>query len=146
MVDLSVVELDADTLEFCRKLGTFFGDPVTDALYERTWRLGLAFDEQLHRQLGARRWLTPDWPTNEGSIGATPTEVAILAPEAEAHWAPTVGHVTPMLGEPAVRTFGAPAPNGRCCPVLPGATWLSRWIIWNLKRDPTSRAFSPEQC
>ncbi|GGM98547.1 acyl-CoA dehydrogenase [Streptomyces fuscichromogenes] len=78
-------------------------------VHEHERSTGDGFHEEVHRALGARGWLFPSWPTEEGGAGLDPVRRRILALELERYRVPHVTLSTTALVWAAVARFAEPA-------------------------------------
>jgi 3-oxocholest-4-en-26-oyl-CoA dehydrogenase alpha subunit len=101
-VDFSRVELDDATQAFWVEVRDFCDEYVTAEVLDEEFRTGSGFNERLHRALGARGWILPTWPREEGGAGATRLQGALLRYELDARHAPMISFGTTMLILPAV--------------------------------------------
>jgi 3-oxocholest-4-en-26-oyl-CoA dehydrogenase alpha subunit len=101
-VDFSRVQLDEATQAFWVDVRSFCDRYVTSEVLDEEFRTGSGFNEQLHKALGARGWILPTWPPEEGGAGTTRLQAALLRYELEACHAPMISLGTTMLILPAV--------------------------------------------
>ncbi|WP_432841891.1 acyl-CoA dehydrogenase family protein [Dactylosporangium sp. CA-092794] len=73
----------------------------------------------LHRRLGERGWLAPNWPPEYGGLGATIVEQAILSEELIRHWVPDNVHTLGIdIVGLALHLFGTGEQKARLLPGL----------------------------
>jgi alkylation response protein AidB-like acyl-CoA dehydrogenase len=117
LMDFSRVELDAEQRRFADEVRTFLDDVVTQDVHDHERATGDGFNEKVHRALGGRGWLMPDWPTAEGGAGLDPVRRRILDVELHRHQVPGVTASTTNLVWQAVQRFAAP---DLCAELKPG--------------------------
>jgi alkylation response protein AidB-like acyl-CoA dehydrogenase len=101
-VDFSRIELDEATEAFWVEVRDFCDQYVTAEVLDEEFRTGSGFNEHLHRALGERGWILPTWSREEGGVGATRLQAALLRYELDARHAPMITLGTTMLILPAV--------------------------------------------
>jgi alkylation response protein AidB-like acyl-CoA dehydrogenase len=89
---------------------------VTDDVHDRMEGTGTHHDRQLQLELGARGWIAPGWPVDEGGGGRSWAEQAVLAEEFQRAQAPIVGVGTTMLVVNTIRIWGSPAQKADVIP------------------------------
>jgi alkylation response protein AidB-like acyl-CoA dehydrogenase len=104
-VNFGVVELDPATQAFWDDCRVFFEEHVTEAVHEEERRTGSGFNEGLHLAMGARGWLTPGWPAEEGGADLDPVRRRILEHELERSGAPAMMIGVTQLPVPAIRAY-----------------------------------------
>jgi alkylation response protein AidB-like acyl-CoA dehydrogenase len=97
-------EIDALRAE----VAAFCEEHVTTALLEETERTGTYHDLAFAKALGARGWVAPEWPVEEGGAGMNPLEHATLGAELRRYQAPMDGVGTMMLVANTIRMWGTP--------------------------------------
>jgi alkylation response protein AidB-like acyl-CoA dehydrogenase len=104
-VNFAELSLDATTSAFLDQVRAFLDELVTDDVHEEEWRTGSGHHDRVHRALGARGWLYPTWPPEEGGVGATELEGALFEHELVERDVPTVSRGTTRLVAGAVRRW-----------------------------------------
>ena len=69
----------------------FVAEHVTREVIENERRTGDGVDRALTRELGARGWVAPTWPVEEGGAGLDPFEAAVLFDTLRKGGFPTIG-------------------------------------------------------
>lgn len=77
-MDFSRVELDAEQAQFAKEVETFLEGVDLDEVHEQERLTGNGFSEKVHLALGARGWVMPTWPVDQGGAGLGPVEARIL--------------------------------------------------------------------
>jgi alkylation response protein AidB-like acyl-CoA dehydrogenase len=95
----------------------FAAEHVTSEMVEEELRTGDGISRPLLRAMGAKGWVAPMWPPEEGGAGLDPFETAAMLGAIRAVGGPTVGPGTTMLSANAIRALGSPALRAR---ILPG--------------------------
>lgn len=80
-MDFGVIELDPEVQEFRREVQQFLDTHLTAEVIAEDRRTGNGHDQGFHEALGARGWIMPMWPVNEGGAGLDPLRARILALE-----------------------------------------------------------------
>jgi 3-oxocholest-4-en-26-oyl-CoA dehydrogenase alpha subunit len=101
-MNFSPVDLNDSELEFWRTVHEFMEHHVTKEVIDEEFVTGAGFNEKVHFALGERGWLMPGSPREEGGIGASDREIAILDLELSVHQAPMITAGTTRLVVPAV--------------------------------------------
>jgi alkylation response protein AidB-like acyl-CoA dehydrogenase len=117
-MDFGRIELDADTLAFWEEVRAFYDEHLTEEMLEKERREGNGLIPSLHRAMGARGWVMPSAPPEQGGAGLDPLRAYIV--ETELHR--RVGPLLTALGSvrlvtAVVRVFGSEELKAR---VLPG--------------------------
>ena len=117
-MDFSPLALNADVRAFWDEVRAFYDEHLTDEMLETERREGNGIIASLHRAMGARGWLMPDAPVEEGGAGLDPRRAFLV----EHELARRVGPLLPVLGSnrlcaSVVRGFGSDELKAR---VLPG--------------------------
>jgi alkylation response protein AidB-like acyl-CoA dehydrogenase len=68
-VDFGRVELDDAHQQLLKDIETFVADTVTEQVHEKERLTGDGFNEEVHLALGARGWIMPTWPVEQGGAG-----------------------------------------------------------------------------
>jgi hypothetical protein len=95
----------------------FAAEHVTPAMVEEELRTGDGVSRPLLRAMGARGWVAPQWPKEEGGAGLDPFEAGAMMAAIRAAGGPTVGPGTTLLSANAIRALGSPELRAR---ILPG--------------------------
>jgi alkylation response protein AidB-like acyl-CoA dehydrogenase len=95
----------------------FVAEHVTPELLEDELRTGDGVSRPMLRSMGAKGWVAPMWPKEEGGAGLDPFETAAMLAVIRAAGGPTVGPGTTMLTANAIRAVGSPQLRQR---ILPG--------------------------
>jgi alkylation response protein AidB-like acyl-CoA dehydrogenase len=95
----------------------FATEHVTAEMVEEELYTGDGVSRPLLEAMGARGWVAPMWPEEEGGGGLDPFETAVMLAAIRALGGPTVGPGTTMLSANAIRALGSPALRAR---ILPG--------------------------
>src|SRR3954454_24897983 len=85
------------------EVSAFCEEHITTALLEETERTGTYHDLGFAKALGARGWVAPEWPVEEGGAGMGLLEHATLNAELKRHQAPIDGVGTMMLVANTIR-------------------------------------------
>ena len=88
-------------------------------MLEEMERTGTHHDPAFTRALGARGWVAPGWPKEEGGAGLNVLEQSVLSEELRRAQAPMDGIGTAMLVAATLRIWGTPEQKAA---VLPGFT------------------------
>jgi alkylation response protein AidB-like acyl-CoA dehydrogenase len=109
-VDFSPITLDADAHAFWQdEVVPFYDEHLTTDLIERERREGNGFDPALERALGARGWLEPTAPPEQGGAGLDAVRAAlVLGEEARRAGVLFVVKGSHQLVMDVVRRFGTP--------------------------------------
>lgn len=84
----------------------FAAEHVTDEVHEHEYRSGDGVNMAVNRAMGARGWVLPRFPKNEGGAGMTAGEAAALMYELSLAGVPKVGAYTTGIPAKAIRQFG----------------------------------------
>ncbi|HEY6472794.1 MAG TPA: acyl-CoA dehydrogenase family protein, partial [Acidimicrobiales bacterium] len=95
----------------------FAAEHVTAEIVEEELRTGDGVNRSLLQAMGAKGWVAPGWPEEEGGAELDPFETAAMLAAIRALGGPTVGPGTTMLSANAIRALGSPALQAR---ILPG--------------------------
>jgi 3-oxocholest-4-en-26-oyl-CoA dehydrogenase alpha subunit len=96
---------------------TFAAEHVTADIVEEELRTGDGVSRTLLRAMGARGWVAPMWPLEEGGAGLDPFETSAMQNAIRGAGGPTVGPGTTMLSANAIRALGSAELRAR---ILPG--------------------------
>ena len=99
----------------------FAAEHVTAEMVEEELRTGDGVSRPLLRAMGAKGWVAPMWPPEEGGAGLDPFETAAMLGAIRAVGGPTVGPGTTMLNADAIRALGSPALRPASFPASPPA-------------------------
>jgi alkylation response protein AidB-like acyl-CoA dehydrogenase len=86
----------------------FLAEHVTSAMHEEMERTGSHHDPAFAHALGARGWVAPGWPREEGGAGLSLLEQIVLSEELHRAQAPMDGLGTAMLVASTLRVWGTP--------------------------------------
>src|SRR6202167_6785111 len=95
----------------------FAAEHVTADVVEEELRTGDGVSRPLLQAMGAKGWVAPMWPRDEGGAGLDPFEASAMLNAIRAAGGPTVGPGTTMLTANAISALGSPALQNR---ILPG--------------------------
>ena len=108
-----------------REAEEFAAEHVTEGMIAEELTSGDGVSRPLMRALGARGWIAPTWPKEEGGAGLDVFEAAVIADTIRQAGGPTVGHGTTLLPANAIRALGTPALRRAILPGLAaGATLI----------------------
>jgi 3-oxocholest-4-en-26-oyl-CoA dehydrogenase alpha subunit len=108
-MDFGAIPIDDEARAFWDEVSGVLEDLVTPEILEEDLRTGDVHSWPVHRALGERGWVFPDWPVEEGGAGLSPLLSQIFEHEYEAHQVPWVARGTTGLVLSAVRQWGQPA-------------------------------------
>lgn len=80
-MDFGVIEVEPDVQTFQREVQEFLDDRLTRELIAEDRVTGNGHNQTFHEQLGARGWIMPMWPVDQGGAGLDPLRARILALE-----------------------------------------------------------------
>lgn len=80
-MDFSVIRLPPEAESFRHEVTRFLDDHLTEDVLEHDRRTGNGHCPPFHAALGARGWILPMWPVEEGGAGLDPLRARILALE-----------------------------------------------------------------
>src|SRR5262249_31903389 len=86
----------------------FLAEHLTDSMLEEMERTGTHHAPAFTRALGARGWVAPGWPKEEGGAGLNVLEQSVLSEELRRAQAPMDGIGTAMLVAATLRRWGSP--------------------------------------
>ena len=95
----------------------FAAEHVTADVIEDELRTGDGVSRPLLRAMGAKGWVAPMWPLEEGGAGFDPFESSATLNAIRAAGGPTIGPGTTMLTANAIRALGSPELRAS---ILPG--------------------------
>lgn len=117
-MDFGPFELDAETLAFRDEVRAFFEEHLTDEMLEEEHREGSGAIPSLQRALGARGWIWPGLPVDEGGAGLDPVRAFLVEHELHRRGGPLLPIFGPVrLIAQKVRLFGSEELQAR---VIPG--------------------------
>ncbi|OBY29478.1 acyl-CoA dehydrogenase family protein [Mycolicibacter kumamotonensis] len=80
-MDFGVIEVEPEVRAFQSEVQQFLDEHLTAAVIAEDRRTGNGHDQAFHEVLGARGWIMPMWPVDEGGAGLDPLRARILALE-----------------------------------------------------------------
>jgi len=80
-MDFALIEVEPDVEAFRKEVQEFLDGHLTAELIAEDRRSGNGHDQRFHEALGARGWIMPMWPVDEGGAGLDPLRAKILALE-----------------------------------------------------------------
>lgn len=86
---------------------SFVAEHVGPEMIAEELTTGSGVSRSLMKALGARGWIAPMWPEEEGGVGMDAFDAGVLTSTIRASGAPTTGHGTTMLPANAIRTLGS---------------------------------------
>jgi alkylation response protein AidB-like acyl-CoA dehydrogenase len=86
----------------------FLAEHLTDGMLDEMERTGTHHDPGFTRALGAKGWVAPGWPRQEGGAGLNVLEQSVLSEELRRAQAPMDGIGTAMLVAATLRIWGTP--------------------------------------
>jgi hypothetical protein len=86
----------------------FAAEHITPEMLEDELRMGDGISRSLLKAMGARGWVAPMWPKEEGGAGLDPFETAAMLAVIRGAGGPTIGPGTTMLSANAIRALGSP--------------------------------------
>lgn len=104
-MDFSVLDLDEDLTAFVAQVREFLAEHLTQDVLDEEWETGAGHNRRFHRALGARGWIFPTWPVEEGGAGLDPLRAHLLEAEMRRRDAPSITKGTTNLSVAAVRAF-----------------------------------------
>jgi alkylation response protein AidB-like acyl-CoA dehydrogenase len=118
-MDFSPLEFPADILEFWDEVRAFYDEHLTDEMIETERREGNGLIPSLQLAMGAKGWLFPSLPVDEGGAGLDPVRAAIV--ERELH--SRIGPFLPAWGSNRlvfqfIRVFGSDELKARVLPKI----------------------------
>ena len=105
-MNFATLELDDETAAFRREVLDFLDEHLTPEVHEEEWETGAGHNVAFHKALGARGWITPTWPVEDGGAGLSRFEAAIIDRELAVRHAPTITKGTTTLVLSAVLADG----------------------------------------
>ena len=107
-MDFGLAALTPAQETFAEQVRAFLAETVTGDVLDAEHETGDGFNERVHLALGARGWLTPDWPAADGGAGLDEVCCWILQRELARHHVPMITAGTTALIWPAVDQFAEP--------------------------------------
>lgn len=107
-MDFGLVPLTPEQEAFAAEVRAFLDETITPDVLDAEHETGDGFHERVHLALGARGWLTPDWPVADGGAGLDDVCCQILQRELAARHVPTITAGTTALIWPAVAQYAEP--------------------------------------
>lgn len=99
---------ESERIREIRAQARVFADQVvTDEVREHEYRSGDGVNLAIHRAMGARGWVLPRFPRDEGGSGMTAGEAEALLFELSVAGVPKVGAFTTGIPAKAIRQFGS---------------------------------------
>jgi hypothetical protein len=86
----------------------FAAEHITPEMLEDELRTGDGISRSLLKAMGAKGWVAPMWPKEEGGAGLDPFETAAMLAVIRGAGGPTIGPGTTMLSANAIRALGSP--------------------------------------
>lgn len=80
-MDFGVVEVEPEVQAFRNEVQRFLDEHLTAEVIAEDRRTGNGHNQAFHEALGARGWIMPMWPLDEGGAGLDPLRARILALE-----------------------------------------------------------------
>lgn len=106
-MDFSTIELTPEVEAFWEEVGDFLDEHLTDEVREVAHRQRDGHHQGFHEALGAKGWILPMWPVEEGGAGLDPLRARILALELAWRDAPSIGRLTTITVTLGVRAWGS---------------------------------------
>jgi alkylation response protein AidB-like acyl-CoA dehydrogenase len=107
-MDFGPVELTPEQQEFAAEVCATLGEIVTEDMHVAELATGSGMNLDVHLALGARGWLMPHWPVEEGGAGLDEVCCRILRLEKLEHRVPSVTEATTRMVWMAVEKFASP--------------------------------------
>ncbi|GAA1262036.1 acyl-CoA dehydrogenase family protein [Sphaerisporangium rubeum] len=107
-MDFSRIEVDDDLAAFVAEVRDFIATHVTEEVHEEERRTGGSFNLALHKALGAKGWILPRRPPEQGGAGLDRVRERVLELEMERAGAPDITLGTTRLVLTAVEKYAAP--------------------------------------
>jgi prepilin-type processing-associated H-X9-DG protein len=105
-MNFAPLELDEETAALRQQVLEFLDEHLTDDVRDEEWETGAGHNLEFHRALGARGWIVPTQPVEEGGAGLTDFQAAILNRELYVRHAPMITKGTTSLVLGAVVEHG----------------------------------------
>jgi alkylation response protein AidB-like acyl-CoA dehydrogenase len=96
-MDFGLAALTPAQETFAEQVRAFLAETVTGDVLDAEHETGDGFNERVHLALGARGWLTPDWPAADGGAGLDEVCCWILQRELARHHVPMITAGTTAL-------------------------------------------------
>ncbi|OZC76318.1 hypothetical protein CH304_17390 [Rhodococcus sp. 15-649-1-2] len=116
-MDFGVIDLEPAQLDFWHDVDAFLDEHVTAEVHDEEERTGSGHNQAVHEALGARGWIMPTWPIDEGGAALDEVRAHILQLELDRHSLPNVTIATTGMTTAVVRANGNDALKAA---VLPG--------------------------
>jgi alkylation response protein AidB-like acyl-CoA dehydrogenase len=94
----------------------FLAEHLTASMLEEMERTGTHHDPAFTRALGAKGWVAPGWPREEGGAGLNVLQQSVLSEELRRAQAPMDGIGTAMLVAATLRIWGTPEQKAAVLP------------------------------
>lgn len=107
-MDFGLISLTAGQQAFAAEVRAVLTEIVTPDVLDYEHETGEGFSERVHLALGARGWLTPSWPKEEGGAGLDAVRRRILDAELTRYHVPMITAGTTALIWPAVDRYAEP--------------------------------------
>jgi alkylation response protein AidB-like acyl-CoA dehydrogenase len=104
-VDFGRVELDHAHQQLLKDVETFAADTVTEEVHEKERLTGDGFNEKVHLALGARGWIMPMWPAEQGGADLDYLGSKILEVQLAKAKVPWITYATTKLVWSAVEKY-----------------------------------------
>ncbi|HEX5367676.1 MAG TPA: acyl-CoA dehydrogenase family protein [Acidimicrobiales bacterium] len=122
-MNFATIQLDDDTASVLADVRRFLDENLTEAVIDEEWRTGAGHHWGFHRALGAKGWIEPTLPPDEGGAGLTPWQAMLLERELQARHAPLITLATTRLVLSTVRSWADESVRAELVPrVLRGET------------------------
>jgi alkylation response protein AidB-like acyl-CoA dehydrogenase len=106
-MDFSQLQISGDVLSFWNEVRSFLTEQLNEEVKEELGRHGTGHSDQFHRALGAKGWIMPGWPLDQGGAGLDPLRQYFLALELRRHDASSVPKETTAIVAEVIRRWGA---------------------------------------
>ncbi|WP_051683509.1 acyl-CoA dehydrogenase family protein [Blastococcus sp. URHD0036] len=107
-MDFATVELTAEQQAFQQEVRALLDEVMTEEVHDHERTTGDGFHEGVHLALGARGWLFPEWPVEDGGAGLDQVSARVLALELARYRVPYVTSGTTAGVWPSVEQYGDP--------------------------------------
>jgi alkylation response protein AidB-like acyl-CoA dehydrogenase len=109
-------DLGAEADALAKEVREFLAEHLDPSIHERMEQTGTHHDRAFAEALGARGWIAPGWPQDEGGGGRSWVEQVVLQRELAAVEAPTAAIATTMLVANTLRLWGTPEQKAEVLP------------------------------
>jgi alkylation response protein AidB-like acyl-CoA dehydrogenase len=106
-MDFSQLQISGDVLSFWNEVRSFLTEQLNEEVKEELGRHGTGHSDQFHHALGAKGWIMPGWPLDQGGAGLDPLRQYFLALELRRHDASSVPKETTAIVAEVIRRWGA---------------------------------------